>query len=94
MASIQTDLKALVAYSRVCHMRLPIVQLYLVSSGSSHAVVAIMIGHGVVSAILFTYVALVSEIKGRRSVLIHSGGIKAGVLFGPLCRLCLSLIHI
>ena len=47
-----------------------------------------------VSAIVFTYVALVSEIKGRRSVLIHSGGIKAGVLFGPLCRLCLLNIRV
>ena len=49
----QTDLKALVAYSRVVHMRLLLGGLVLFSELTVRVVIIVSLSHGLVSALLF-----------------------------------------
>ena len=52
---LQLDLKALIAYSRICHIALPTLILLIKLPSSATAATIIILGHGFVSSSMFTF---------------------------------------
>lgn len=71
---LQLDLKSLIAYSSVCHIALPTFILINQPAASFQASLLIILGHGFVSAALFTIGAQLSYTFLSRRLLVTSGG--------------------
>lgn len=70
---IQRDLKILIAYSSVCHIRLVIRGLFTMTSVGVLGSIYFMVGHGFVSSGLFYLVGLVYDRFGSRRLFILRG---------------------
>ena len=73
LALRQVDSKKVVAYSRVCHIALALFMLALNCPGVIGLSLLLLLGHGVISPLLFVGVASLGESKGSRSLLIQRG---------------------
>jgi len=69
----QVDLKALIAYSSVGHMRLVAGGVLIKTSWSVSGSLMMMVAHGLVSSCLFALANLVYERRGRRTLKITRG---------------------
>lgn len=69
----QVDIKSLIAYSSVVHMRLVLCGLIIFSWWGLMGAVVVMVGHGLCSSGLFCLANMVYERVGRRSLLIRKG---------------------
>eukprot|EP00178_Gracilaria_changii_P013192 TRINITY_DN3722_c0_g1_i1.p1 TRINITY_DN3722_c0_g1~~TRINITY_DN3722_c0_g1_i1.p1 ORF type:complete len:381 (+),score=-29.54 TRINITY_DN3722_c0_g1_i1:312-1454(+) len=78
----QTDLKSLIAYSSVGHIRLVILVFLLGRFGGVVPGVLIMISHGLTSSGLFGFVGCIYDFFGRRALRLIKGLL---VLFPGLC---------
>nr|UOF75865.1 NADH dehydrogenase subunit 4 [Moniliformis sp. XH-2020] len=80
-----SDLKELVAYSSVVHMSLMVVVLVNMGMAFFVGVLAMMVFHGFVSALMFFLVGKVYELSGSRSIMVNKGLVSMygflGVLF-------------
>ena len=79
----QFDIKILIAYSSVAHIRLVIVPLLLKSSWGLRARLAIMVAHGSTSSLLFAIRNLMYKITRSRRILFSKGFL----LFVPIFSL-------
>jgi len=68
----QKDLKVLIAYSRVNHMALVLIATIVGWSGGILGAILLMLGHGVVSSVLFFLRRSTYNLTSRRSLLILS----------------------
>lgn len=73
----QFDIKVLIAYSSVAHIRLVIVPLLLKSSWGLAASLRIMVAHGSASSLLFAIRNLIYKISSRRRTLFSKGTLLA-----------------
>ena len=78
----QKDLKVLIAYSRVNHMALVLLAMMVGWSYGILGSILLMLGHGVVSSILFFLRRSTYNITSRRSLLIISGRGKDYLILG------------
>jgi len=69
----QTDIKALIAYSSVCHIGLVIGGLFRGSLIGSYGVLVIMLGHGLCSSALFCLANFIYERFYTRNLLLIKG---------------------
>lgn len=69
----QVDLKSLIAYSSVSHMRLVIVGIITITYWGFRGSYTLMIGHGLCSSGLFCLANISYERTGRRRLLINKG---------------------
>lgn len=70
---IQIDIKSLIAYSSVAHIRLVLCGLLLFNTMSVRGGVVVIIGHGLCSSGLFCIANMSYERVGRRSLIISKG---------------------
>nr|YP_001936653.1 NADH dehydrogenase subunit 4 [Uroctonus mordax]ACA62677.1 NADH dehydrogenase subunit 4 [Uroctonus mordax] len=70
---LQNDMKALVAYSSVCHMGMMLAGMMTQSSWGVNGSLAMMISHGLCSSALFCLVNILYERSTSRSMLISRG---------------------
>ena len=70
---LQLDLKALIAYSRICHIALPTLILLIKLPPSATAATIIILGHGFVSSSMFIVGSYFSYSYMSRSILTISG---------------------
>nr|YP_009159472.1 NADH dehydrogenase subunit 4 [Paratya australiensis]AKQ09517.1 NADH dehydrogenase subunit 4 [Paratya australiensis] len=73
MCLLQTDMKALIAYSSVAHMGMVLCGLMLFSWWGVAGAVVVMVGHGLCSSGLFCMANMVYERLGSRSLMINKG---------------------
>ena len=73
VALCQVDLKAIIAYSRVCHMSVPLGLLALSSLKEFNPALLLLLGHGYVRAAIFGLISSVYKYVKRRSLLLRSG---------------------
>lgn len=83
----QVDLKALVAYSSVGHMRLVFLGIMSNSVVGVTGGLLIMIGHGLCSSGLFVAVDIMAARSGSRLVLLNKGHMMVRPTFSLLCFL-------
>ena len=69
----QTDLKALIAYSSVSHMRITASGIFIFSQWSIRGTIMIMIAHGLVSSALFALAKILYERSSTRKIFITRG---------------------
>ena len=69
----QTDLKALIAYSSVGHMRIVASGIFTLSLWGINGALILMIAHGLISSALFCLAKLLYERKGTRTLSITRG---------------------
>lgn len=69
----QTDLKALIAYSSVGHMRIVAAGIFTQTKWAFKGSLMLMIAHGLVSSALFSLANTVYERKGTRTIAITRG---------------------
>lgn len=69
----QTDLKALIAYSSVGHMRIVAAGIFTQTTWGFKGALMLMIAHGLVSSSLFSLAKTVYERKGTRTLAITRG---------------------
>ena len=69
----QTDLKALIAYSSVGHMRIVAAGIFSQTTWGLKGALMLMIAHGLVSSALFSLAKTVYERKGTRTLAITRG---------------------
>lgn len=69
----QVDLKSLIAYSSVVHIRMVICGLIIFSWWGTIGAVVVMVGHGLCSSGLFCLANIMYERVGRRRLLISKG---------------------
>jgi NADH:ubiquinone oxidoreductase subunit 4 (subunit M) len=84
----QSDLKAIIAYSSVAHIRFLISRIFLGSEAGIRGAVLIIFLHGLSRASLFIFAKITYEFTGSRSVILSKGKIN---LF-PIFRLFWALI--
>lgn len=82
----QVDLKSLIAYSSVGHMRLVIIGVLRNKNIGCYGAVLIILGHGLCSSGLFLLVNLFYKQRGSRSIIFNKGGLS---LFPSLALFCL-----
>nr|YP_009412985.1 NADH dehydrogenase subunit 4 [Vaejovis smithi]APW29077.1 NADH dehydrogenase subunit 4 [Vaejovis smithi] len=70
---LQNDMKALVAYSSVCHMGMMLAGMMTQSSWGISGSLAMMISHGLCSSALFCLVNMLYERSSSRSLIISRG---------------------
>ena len=73
MALVQIDLKSLIAFSPVCHIAVPVTCLLLLSSESVRPSLTVGLGHGFVSACLFSIGSLLCYTHATRNMLMLRG---------------------
>lgn len=71
----QVDLKCLVAYSSVAHIRLVLLGVLRNTLVGVMGAILIMVGHGLCSSGLFRYVNVVYKIRHSRLLVINKGGL-------------------
>lgn len=86
----QRDLKAIIAYSSVAHMRFLISRLFLGTEAGINGALLIIFLHGLSRACLFIFAKTIYDFTGSRSVILSKGKIN---LF-PIFRLFWALIII
>ena len=69
----QTDLKALIAYSSVGHMRIVAAAIFTETSWGLKGALMLMVAHGLVSSALFSLAKTVYERRGTRTLAIIRG---------------------
>lgn len=69
----QVDIKSLIAYSSVCHIRLVIGGLFCGSVWSRHGVLVLILGHGLCSSALFCLANIMYERFYTRSLILMKG---------------------
>jgi len=69
----QVDMKSLIAYSSVAHMRLVLCGVIIFSWWGLRGGVVVIVGHGLCSSGLFCLANIVYERLGRRSLLVRKG---------------------
>nr|YP_010990599.1 NADH dehydrogenase subunit 4 [Nisia atrovenosa]WOW98926.1 NADH dehydrogenase subunit 4 [Nisia atrovenosa] len=70
---IQSDLKVLVAYSSVCHMSMVISGIFSVGLFGVLGSLILMLGHGLVSSMLFFYIGILYNFFNSRSFFVIRG---------------------
>lgn len=70
---LQIDLKSLVAYSSVVHIRLLLIGVITINSWGLIGCLKLIIGHGLCSSGLFSLVRVVYDRRNRRRLLINKG---------------------
>lgn len=95
LAVAQPDIKSLVAYSRVVHIRLITFSIVTLSWSSKQASLAMIIFHGVVRSGLFIVATFSYERSNtRRLVLLHGQGALAPSIYGVWVVLLVGNISI
>ena len=69
----QTDLKSLIAYRSVCHIRLVVVSFSFVSFLTLRGIILVIIAHGLTSPGIFVLARIMYEIYGSRRLIIIKG---------------------
>lgn len=69
----QVDMKSLIAYSSVVHIRMILCGLIIFRWWGLIGAVVVMVGHGLCSSGLFCLANIVYERVGRRSLLVSKG---------------------
>lgn len=80
----QIDMKRIIAYSSVAHMNLSILGLFVFNIYSLVGSVFLMLGHGIVSAILFFAVGILYDRYKTRLIKYYSGLVQVMPLFSLL----------
>lgn len=70
---MQVDMKSLIAYSSVAHIRLVLCGMLLFNNMSVRGAIVVIIGHGLCSSGLFCIANISYERIGRRSLIISKG---------------------
>nr|QTC32052.1 NADH dehydrogenase subunit 4 [Nisia fuliginosa] len=70
---VQSDLKVLIAYSSICHMSLVIGGIFSLSIYGVLGSVILMIGHGLISSMMFFYIGILYKYFNSRSFFIIRG---------------------
>lgn len=78
----QFDLKSLIAYSSVAHMRLVIAGLIVFNEWGVKGALALILGHGLCSSGLFSLANIIYERLGRRSLIVNKGML---ILYPGIC---------
>lgn len=79
----QTDLKSLIAYSSVSHMRFMIAGISTGTEWGIKASIIVMVAHGLVSSALFALAKIFYERRGTRTLLVKRS-LKTAVILLPL----------
>lgn len=80
---LQIDLKSLVAYSSIVHIRLLLIGVITMNNWGSIGCFKLIVGHGLCSSGLFSLVGIVYDRRNRRRLLINKG------LINFIPRICL-----
>ncbi|MDP8961658.1 MAG: NADH-quinone oxidoreductase subunit M [Actinomycetota bacterium] len=84
VATMQRDIKRLVAYSSVSHMGFVILGLFALNPMSASASVVQMVNHGLSTGALFILVGFLYQRTHSRLIAEHSGLLRATPVFGGL----------
>lgn len=84
VATMQRDIKRLVAYSSVSHMGFVILGLFALNPISASASVVQMVNHGLSTGALFILVGFLYQRTHSRLIAEHSGLLRATPIFGGL----------
>lgn len=87
----QIDLKMMIAYSSVVHIRVMVLGLLRFSSWGVYGSVLIMVAHGFISPIIFYLITYLYEFKHSRRIMVLKGVLLVNPLFCLLWFLCCSL---
>ena len=90
-ALIQTDIKALIAYSRVAHIAVSLCGALSSSQYGSLSSLLMAVGHGAVSRAIFAIATVLYSTSGSRSILVNSGGLLSQSTLSNAWRVILVL---
>jgi len=83
----QSDIKSLVAYSSVRHIRFLLLVFVILNIFSDRSGFLLMVGHGFTSGLLFYLVGEVYSYLGNRKIYYFLGGLVSSIYFSLLIRL-------
>lgn len=87
----QMDLKIMIAYSSVVHMRVIVLGIFRFSSWGVYGSVLIIVAHGFISPIIFYLMTYLYEFKHSRRIMVLKGVLLVSPLFCILWFFCCSL---
>lgn len=87
----QMDLKMIIAYSSVVHMRIMVLGLFRFCCWGTQGSIVIMVAHGLISPIIFYLITFLYEFNHSRRVMVLKGVLSVSPLFCLLWFLCISL---
>jgi NADH-quinone oxidoreductase subunit M len=87
----QRDLKAIIAYSSVAHMRFLISRIFLGSEAGINGAILIIFFHGLSRASLFMFAKIIYEFTGSRSIILSKGKINLFPIFSLFWALIITI---
>ena len=84
VATVQRDIKKLVAYSSVAHLGFVVVGVFAFTTTSASAAVVQMVNHGLSTGALFLLIGFLYDRTHNREIAQYSGLLKATPIFGGL----------
>ena len=87
----QMDLKIIIAYSSVVHMRVMVLGVFSFTFWGIYGSILIIVAHGFVSPIIFYLITYMYDFKHSRSIIVLKGVLLVSPLFCMLWFFCCSL---
>lgn len=87
----QIDLKIIIAYSSVVHIRVIFLGIVSFTSWGLYGAIIIMVAHGFVSPIMFYFMTKIYEVKHSRRIIVLKGALVISPVFCLFWFLCCSL---